>query len=175
MHRMSDLDLRFPIGKFHSPTLPLTAAARQALIDDIERLPGEFRSAAAGLDERRLETPYRPGGWTGRQVIHHVPDSHMNAYIRFKLALTEASPTIKPYQEAEWAKLADSRGPAAPSLDLLELLHERWIVVLRHMGESDFARTYLHPAMGAVTLDTAIALYSWHGKHHTGHLKSLQA
>jgi len=168
------LDLRFPIGKFQPPIEPLTSAARTALIDDIERLPGEFRAAAMALTPAQLDTPYRPGGWTGRQVIHHVPESHMNAFVRFKLALTEDLPTIRPYDEAAWSAMQDSR-TAAPelSLTLLDALHARWVLVLRNMSDADFLRRYNHPEMGPVGLDKAIALYSWHGKHHTGHLRLL--
>ena len=169
-----DLHLRFPIGKFQAPSEPLTASARAALIDDIERLPAEFRAAAAALPAGQLDTPYRPGGWTGRQVIHHVPESHMNAFVRFKLALTEDVPTIRPYDEGGWAAMTDSRtAPPELSLSLIDALHVRWVLVLRNMSDADFLRCYNHPEMGPVSLDKAVALYSWHGKHHTGHLKLL--
>jgi hypothetical protein len=142
------------------------------LIDDIERLPGEFRAAASALSAAQLDTPYRPGGWTGRQVIHHVPESHMNAFVRFKLALTEDLPTIRPYDEAGWASLKDSRtAPPELSLALIDALHVRWVLVLRNMSDADFVRRYNHPELGPYTLDKAIALYSWHGKHHTAHLR----
>ena len=165
------LDPRFPIGKFHRPTLPIDAAARAGFIDDIEQMPAVFRATVTGLSDALLDTPYRPGGWTVRQVVHHVPDSHMNAYVRFKLAVTEDAPTIKPYAEDRWAELPDSRAPIGLSLDLLEAIHRRWIVLLRALPASEFQKSYRHPDMGAVALDTALALYSWHGQHHTAHVR----
>lgn len=170
---MSDHDLRYPVGKFHAPTLPLDAAARTLHVDEIERMPSVFRAIVGGLTESQLETCYRPGGWTVRQVVHHVPDSHMNAYVRFKLAVTEDAPTIKPYNETEWAELADARtAPIDISLTLLEAIHRRWIVFLRGLSAADWGRAYHHPEMGLVPLDTALALYAWHGRHHTAHVKS---
>ena len=134
-----------------------------------------MRAAVAGLTPERFDTPYRPGGWTVRQVVHHVPDSHMNAYVRFKLALTEDEPTIKPYEEAAWAELADSAStPADVSLTLLETLHDRWVRLLRSMTEADFARKFRHPQLGVVPLDKNLALYAWHGKHHVAHITSLR-
>jgi len=134
-----------------------------------------MRAAVAGLTPERFDTPYRPGGWTVRQVVHHVPDSHMNAYVRFKLALTENEPTIKPYEEAAWAELADSAStPADVSLTLLETLHDRWVRLLRSMTEADFARKFRHPQLGVVPLDKNLALYAWHGKHHVAHITSLR-
>jgi hypothetical protein len=169
---MSDtLDPRFPIGKFHRPALPIDLATRTTYIDDIERMPSAFRAVLRGLSDAELDTPYRPGGWTVRQVVHHVPDSHMNAYIRFKLALTEDVPTIKPYAEDRWAELPDTRAPIELSLDLLEVLHRRWVQLLRALSAPEFEKAYKHPEMGAVPLDTALALYAWHGKHHTGHVR----
>jgi hypothetical protein len=170
---MVDLEhLRFPIGKFERPSqLPLHDEARAALIGDIERAPAGLRAAVAGLSDRQLDTPYRPGGWTIRQVVHHVPDSHMNGYTRMRLALTEDNPTIKPYQEARWAELPDVRTvPIDVSLALLEALHVRWTAFLRGLSPADFQRTYLHPELGAVPLDVAIGIYAWHGKHHTAHI-----
>jgi hypothetical protein len=166
------MDRQFPIGKFHRPQAPLDAAARAALIDEIERMPAAFRAVAVRLSDAQLEIPYRPGAWTARQVVHHVPDSHMNAYIRFRLAVTEDTPIIKPYDEARWAELSDARtAPVALSLDLLDAIHRRWVLLLRSLAQSDYARAYNHPEMGVVPLDTALALYAWHGKHHTTHLK----
>ena len=134
-----------------------------------------MRAAVAGLTPERFDTPYRPGGWTVRQVVHHVPDSHMNAYVRFKLALTEDEPTIKPYEEAAWAELADSAStPVDVSLTLLETLHDRWVRLLRSMTEADFARKFRHPQLGVVPLDKNLALYAWHGKHHVAHITSLR-
>ncbi len=169
-----DLHLRFPIGKFQAPATPLDAVARGAFIADIERLPHDIRDAVAALSEQQLDTPYRPGGWTARQVTHHVPESHMNAFVRFKLALTEDTPTIRPYDENGWASLPDARtAPPSLSLDLIDALHQRWVLVLRHMTDGDFAREYMHPELGPFRLDKALALYSWHGKHHTAHIRSI--
>ena len=170
---MSEQDLRFPIGKFHRPATPLDAAARASLVDEIEGAPAGLRALVQDLTDEQLERRYRPDGWTIRQVVHHVPESHMNAYIRFKLAVTEDVPTIKPYLEARWAELPDARtAPAYLSLDLLEALHRRWTLVLRAMSADDFQRVYVHPEMGAVPLDSALALYAWHGKHHTAHVRN---
>jgi hypothetical protein len=174
---MSDtqIDPRYPVGKFERPAGPLTTDERRTLIDQIAATPARMRAAVAGLSEAQLDTPYREGGWTVRQVAHHVPDSHMNAFIRVKLALTEDQPTIKPYDEAAWAKLSDVRDtPVETSLTLLETLHARWDAILRAMTDGDFARTLLHPEHGVVTLDWLIALYAWHGRHHAAHITSLR-
>jgi DinB superfamily len=171
---MTDLDeVKYPIGRFRRLAGPLTQGERLEFINDIEQTPGVFRSLVKGLSDAQLDTTYRPGGWTVRQVVHHVPDSHMNAYIRFKLAVTEDNPTIKPYDESRWAELMDARTqPIAASLDLLDALHRRWVVVLRSMSDVDFRRTYFHPEMkSAVTLDQALAIYGWHGKHHAAHIR----
>jgi DinB superfamily len=165
------MDRQFPVGKYQRPSGPLDAASRRSFIDQIERMPAEFRQVASSLNESQLATPYRPGGWTARQVIHHVPDSHMNAFIRFKLAVTEDTPTIKPYDEKRWAELADTGAPISVSLDLLEAVHHRWVMLLRSFGPAEFLRAYRHPEMGEVPLDAALALYAWHGAHHTAHLK----
>jgi len=170
---MVDLQqLRYPIGKYLRPTeLPLDDRARAALISDIERAPAALRAAVAGLSDEQLNTSYRPGGWTIRQVVHHVPDSHLNGYTRMRLAATEDNPTIKPYQEARWAELPDVRSvPVDVSLALLDALHLRWTAFLRGLAASDFQRTYLHPELGIVPLDVAIGIYAWHGKHHTAHI-----
>ena len=136
-------------------------------------MPARLRALVQDLTDEQLETRYRPDGWTIRQVVHHVPDSHMNAYIRFKLAATENGPTIRPYQEARWAELPDARtAPVSLSLDLLEALHRRWTLCLRNFSADDFQQVYVHPEMGAVPLDTALALYAWHGKHHTAHVRN---
>lgn len=165
-------DLRYPIGRF-SFDGDVSDAARAARIAAIEAAPAALRQALAGLSEAQLETPYRPGGWTLRQVAHHVPDSHMNAYVRFKLALTEETPTIRPYEEARWAELGDTRDtPVEVSLALLDALHRRWVSLLRSLRPADFARAFIHPAMGrAMTLDEALAMYVWHGKHHVAHVR----
>ena len=134
-----------------------------------------MRAAVAGLTPEQLDTPYRPGGWTVRQVVHHVPDSHINSYVRFKLALTEEEPTIKPYDEARWAKLADTATtPVEVSLTLLDSLHSRWVPLLQSLTEADFARQFRHPELGMVRLDRNLALYAWHGKHHVAHITSLR-
>jgi uncharacterized damage-inducible protein DinB len=169
-------DPRYPVGKFNRPSSALTADERLSLITQIAATPARMREAVAGLTESQLDTPYRDGGWTVRQVVHHVPDSHMNAYTRVKLALTEEQPTIKPYDEAAWAKLNDVRDtPIETSLVLLETLHQRFDTILRALTDADCARTLLHPDMGVMTLDDVIGMYAWHGRHHVGHITSLRA
>jgi hypothetical protein len=167
-------DLRFPIGKFTFPTT-VTKDQRNQWIAEIAETPAKLRAAVAGLDAKQLETPYRPDGWSVRQVVHHVPESHMNAFIRFKLALTEDEPTIKPYDEAGWAKLADVPvTPIETSLALLDALHSRWVTLLKLMDDAQFERTFRHPEMGLIQLKGNTALYAWHGKHHTAHITSLR-
>jgi hypothetical protein len=168
------LDLSYPIGKF-TPESNLSPQRRAELIAQIAEAPASMRAAVQGLSPQQLDTPYRPQGWTVRQVVHHVPDSHMNAYIRFKLALTESEPTIKPYEQQLWAELADSRQtPVETSLTLLECLHERWVLLLKGMADSDWQRTFFHPELGIVRLDTNLALYAWHGRHHVAHITGLR-
>jgi uncharacterized damage-inducible protein DinB len=168
------MDLRYPIGEFKYEA-PLTDAERQACIAIIEETPARMRAAVAGLNEEQLDTAYRPEGWTVRQVVHHVPESHLTSYIRFKLALTEEEPVVKTYFEDRWAKLDDARqAPIALSLDLLDALHGRWIWFLRSLKQEDFQRTYRHPELGTVTLDKAAALYAWHGPHHVAQITSLR-
>jgi len=168
------MDLRYPIGEFKYEA-PLTDAERQACLAIIEETPARMRAAVAGLNEEQLDTAYRPEGWTVRQVVHHVPESHLNSYIRFKLALTEDEPTIKPYYEDRWAKLDDaSQAPIALSLDLLDALHGRWIWFLRSLKPEDFKCTFRHPELGIVSLDKNIALYAWHGPHHVAQITSLR-
>jgi hypothetical protein len=168
------MDLRYPIGKF-SWSGPSTHEQRARFMEEIAATPERMRSAVAGLTDVQLETPYRDGGWTVRQVVHHVPDSHMNSYIRFKLALTEHEPTIKPYDEAKWAEMEDARNLAiSPSLKLLEGLHERWVSLLRSLSEADVLRQFTHPELGKVSVDQYIALYAWHGKHHVAHITGLR-
>lgn len=174
---MNDLqnDPRYPVGKFNRPTALHSSEERRALVDQIAAVPARMREAVAGLSVAQLDTPYRDGGWTVRQVVHHVPDSHMNAYTRVKLALTEVEPTIKPYDEAAWAKLIDVRDtPIEVSLTLLETLHDRWVRILRAMADADFARTLRHPDQGVITLDWLVAMYAWHGRHHVAHVTSLR-
>ena len=163
-------DLQYPVGRFTLPESS-TAEQRQQWVHEIARTPQELRAAVSGFSENQLDTPYRRGGWTVRQVIHHVPDSHMNAFIRFKLALTEDQPIIKPYDEARWATLADAALPIEPSLDLLEALHIRWVRLLQTMSELDYRRTFVHPESGAWRLDQYLAQYAWHGQHHAGHIR----
>jgi hypothetical protein len=168
------MDPRYPIGKFSFPESS-TPEQRREWIREIEEAPGCLRAAVAGLTEEQLDTPYRPGGWTVRQVVHHLPDSHMNSFVRFKLALTEETPTIKPYDEALWAKLPDAVGtPIETSLRLLEGLHGRWVRLLESMSDADFARAFHHPEAGMIRLDQNLALYAWHGKHHVAHITSLR-
>ena len=171
-------DLRYPIGKFEwiAPESDVQMTKRRAhYIDVLTKLPATFSAAVEGLDEKQLDTPYRPEGWTVRQLVHHVPDSHMNAYIRFKLAMTEFEPTIKAYKEDLWAKLPDSADtPIETSLRLLQALHGRWVTLLRAMAPEDFARTLHHPEQGAVSLDRMLAMYAWHSAHHTAHITNLR-
>jgi hypothetical protein len=166
-------DLSYPIGRLvRSDRLEPDARARA--IDAIARTPAAMRRALDGLTDAQLDTPYRPGGWSVRQVAHHVPDSHMQAYTRFKLGLTESEPTIKPYDEAAWALMADARLPVATSLALLEALHARWDAVLRAAAPADFARTVMHPENGRMTLDALLSTYAWHGAHHVAHVTRLR-
>jgi uncharacterized damage-inducible protein DinB len=169
-------DPRYPIGRYERRDV-LTPDERAAYIEQIAATPQAMRDAVAGLTPQQLETPYRDGGWTLRQVVHHVPDSHMTSYMRFKYALTEETPTIKPYDEARWAELSDSRDtPVETSLTLLEALHDRWVRLLRALSADDFQRTLQHPEHpGTMTLDTMLGLYAWHGRHHTAHITSTRA
>ncbi len=169
------VDERYPIGRAEVVER-LTPERRAELIGEVEAAPAAFRAALEGLTEEQLDTPYREGGWTVRQVAHHLPDSHMNAYVRFRLALTEDGPTIKPYLEKGWAELPDARTlPPEPSLRLLEALHQRWVALLRAMTPEDFERTFVHPEHGRrMTLDQTLQVYAWHGKHHTAHVKGLR-
>ncbi len=145
------------------------------MIAQIAEVPARMRAAIAGLDEAQLDTPYREGGWTLRQVVHHVPDSHVNSYMRFKLALTEEEPTIRPYDEAKWAELSDSRDtPIETSLTMLDALHDRWTRLLRAMDDDHFRRTLRHPDIGVMSLDAVLSMYAWHGRHHVGHVTSLR-
>src|SRR5512140_1040908 len=167
-------DPRYPIGK---PDLKAqyTPEERRQFLDQIAAAPSRLRDAVAGLSERQLDTPYRDGGWSIRQVVHHVPDSHLNAYVRTKLALTEHEPTIKPYDEAAWAALADSRDtPVEVSLTIFEAIHQRWLTLLRSMTDADYAKTSRHPEHGVRTVDWLLGLYAWHVRHHTAHITSLR-
>ncbi|WP_379969724.1 YfiT family bacillithiol transferase [Ectobacillus sp. sgz5001026] len=166
------LDRKYPIGTFQFEG-ELTPAVIKDWIHEIEQLPLQLRDVVSKLSEEQLDTPYRDGGWTVRQVVHHVADSHMNAYVRFKLALTENQPTIKPYEEARWAELPDSKLPVSISLMLLEALHIRWIILLRSLSPSDLEKTFLHPDSGIVSVGKNIGIYAWHGRHHLAHITSL--
>lgn len=168
------MDPRYPIGKFEMPT-DTSPAKRTKAIEDIAAAPQKIRAAVSGLNDAQLETPYRDGGWTVRQVVHHLADSHMNAYVRCRLALTETEPTIKPYEESAWAKLDDAaHAPVEVSLKLLEPLHERWVRLLQSVKDHEFARTFRHPEHGVRTLEWMLFLYAWHGKHHTAHVTELR-
>ncbi len=173
------MDLQYPIGKFAwnrsgEGSLP-TEAERQQWLADIEEAPAQLRAAVAGLTDAQLDTPYRPGGWTVRQVVHHLADSHMNAYVRFRLALTENEPTVKPYDEKLWANLSDARtAPADISLSLLETLHQRWVRFLCSLKPEDFSRVFNHPEHGRVALEKNLVMYAWHGKHHIAHITSVR-
>src|SRR6202046_69614 len=171
-----DADLRLPVGKFQRPTAPLTDAQRRECIEAIAATPARLNEAVKGLKPERLDTRYRPEGWTGCPGGHHVPDSPMNAYPRFKLALTEELPLIKTYNEAKWAELGDVRtAPIEPSLALLENLHKRWVLLLRTLGPAEWSRQFRHPEWEKpMSLDDTLALYTWHGKHHVAHITSLR-
>lgn len=175
MQEASVTDLRYPIGKFAYDGA-MTDARRAACVARISAAPAALRAAVAGLSDAQLDTPYRPDGWTVRQVVHHVPDSHLNAYVRMRLALTEDVPTIKPYEEARWAELPDARTlPVEVSLALLEALHVRWTALLRTFGAVEGARQLRHPEHGRLmTIDELLALYAWHGEHHVAHVTSLR-
>lgn len=163
-------DLRYPIGRFN----PTAAGTRAQQIDTLRQLPAKLRAAVSGLDDAQLDTPYRDGGWTVRQLVHHVADSHANSYIRIKLALTEENPTIKPYDEAAWANLSDSRMPIDVSLVFTDAVHARLVNLLESMTDADYEKTFSHPERGTVTLATNLAIYDWHSRHHIAHLTRLR-
>jgi uncharacterized damage-inducible protein DinB len=167
-------DLRYPIGKEVIPE-GSTAEERARWIQEIAEAPGNLRSAVHGLTAEQLNTPYRPGGWTVRQVVHHVPDSHLHSYIRFKFAMAEENPRIRPYDESQWAQFADvDQAPIEASLQLLEGLHHRWVRFLRSLTEADWQRQFQHPERGPVRLYQNLALYAWHGRHHVAHILGLR-
>ncbi len=167
-------DLSYPIGKFQW-TGASSEADRRKFIAQIEEAPAKLRAAVEGLTDAQLDTPYRDGGWTVRQVVHHLPDSHMNAYVRFKLAVTESEPTVKTYEQERWAELVDARSaPIEPSLALLESLHQRFVMFLKSLTAADYARKLKHPELGEVDLDRYLAMYAWHGRHHVAHITSLR-
>ncbi|HKD49800.1 MAG TPA: putative metal-dependent hydrolase [Candidatus Acidoferrum sp.] len=168
------MDPRYPIGHFEMP-IEASPARRQQAMDEIASLPAKMRAAVRGLNDSQLDTPYRDGGWTARQVVHHVPDSHLNAYVRLKLALTEEKPTIKPYDEDAWSKLADSKStPVEVSLSLLTAVHDRFDRIWRSLKPEQFARPLIHPESGERNVDWLLFLYEWHGKHHTAHITELR-
>ncbi len=167
------MDLRYPIGRFERPSA-LTPELRKEWIDTLAAAPARYRDAVRGLSDTQLDTPYRPDGWTVRQVVHHVADSHMNSFIRFRLALTEDEPTVKPYDEAKWALLKDAAEPVEVSLQLIDALHHRWVVMLRSLAPADFSRTVRHPQLGVIDLDFLLALYAWHSRHHAAHITGLR-
>ena len=167
-------DLRYPIGRFNAAEAA-TKTARAANLEALRLAPEKLRAAVSGLGDAQLDTPYREGGWTVRQVVHHLADSHANAYFRFKLALTEEWPTIKAYDEAAWAKLADSREPLEGSLAIYDALHQRWLALLQSLRDEDFRKGFVHPATGRQTLEVSLARYAWHARHHTAHITSLRA
>jgi hypothetical protein len=174
------MDLQYPIRKFtwdrSGEGLLASEAERQQWLADLEEAPARLRAAVAGLTEAQLDTPYRPDGWTVRQVVHHLADSHLNAYARFRLVLTEDEPTIKPYDQQRWAQLPDARtAPVETSLKLLEALHARWVMLLKILKPEDFARALKHPELGRVTLEKYLAMYAWHGRHHVAHITGLRA
>ena len=168
------MDLSYPIGRFDFKQV-VTPDQYPRLIEEIAAAPARLRDAVRGLDETQLDTPYRPGGWSVRQTVHHLADSHMNSFMRWRLALTEPEPTIRPYDQAAWGELADSRiAPVELSLHLVENLHARWVVLLKTLSDADLARSFRHPELGVVRLDTNLALYAWHGRHHTAHITGLR-
>jgi hypothetical protein len=167
-------DLRYPVGEFRKPAA-VTDGDRNRFIRDIAAAPDALRAAVSGLNETQLDTAYRPGGWTVRQVVHHLPDSHLNAYVRFKLALTENEPVVRPYDEALWAELPEAKTAAIDvSLSLLDALHRRWVACLRALPRATFERRFVHPVSGPFTLNEHVAAYSWHGRHHIAHITSLR-
>jgi hypothetical protein len=167
-------DIRYPIGHFRSAP-SYSASDRSANIETLRELPERLRAVVSGLEDAQLDTPYRDGGWTVRQVVHHVADSHLNSYVRCKLALTEYEPTVKPYDESAWARLPDNRMPVDVSLVLTASLHLRWVVLFESLTEKDFGKKFLHPERGPEDLATTLALYAWHSRHHTAHITGLRA
>jgi uncharacterized damage-inducible protein DinB len=168
------VDLKYPIGKFQGQD-NLTDEQRRTMIDQIAETPAKLRAAVAGFTEQQFDTPYREGGWTVRQVVHHLADSHLNAFARFKLALTEDRPAVKTYEQQLWAELADARtAPVEPSVAMLEGLHQRWVILLRQMSAADFARQFQHPEHGLMKLERVLAMYAWHGRHHVAHITGLR-
>lgn len=170
----NEIDPRYPIGRFTKPTA-ITLDDRTGAIAALAELPQQLRNAVDGLDAPKMNTPYRDGGWTSRQVVHHIADSHMNAVVRVKLALTEDWPTVKPYDEAAWATLHDAAAPVEWSLELIESLHARWVLLLQSLDEQQWQRGFIHPQMGSQTVELSTLLYAWHSRHHAAHITHLRA
>ncbi|HEX4749437.1 MAG TPA: bacillithiol transferase BstA [Bryobacteraceae bacterium] len=167
-------DLRYPTGRY-TPPAEISASQRDEWIEQIAAAPANLRQAVEDLSDQQLDRPYRVGGWTSRQITHHLPDSHLNAYVRFRLALTEDTPIIKPYEESRWATLPDAKSaPIQSSLDLLEALHHRWVLLLTALSGADYGRTFRHPELGEISLDWTLGLYAWHGRHHTAQIQQLR-
>ncbi len=174
MTNAEQADLKYPVGRYQAPAA-ISVEQRAPWIEEMANLPDHLAKAVDGLNDAQLDTPYRPGGWTVRQVVHHLPDSHMNSYLRFRLALTEDAPLIKPYEEGAWAELSDAKtAPIAPSLALLTGLHQRFVLLLRSMTDADFAKTFTHPELGQKRLDWTLGLYAWHSRHHVAHIVNLR-
>lgn len=166
--------IRYPIGRAQRPE-KMTPELRAEFIAAVEAVPGALRQAVAGLTEQQLDTPYREGGWTVRQVVHHLADAQVNAYVRFRLGMTEENPPIKPFDENTWAELPDAKtAPVEASLKLVEATHDRWARLMRSLPPEAFGRTVQHPVNGPMTLDAILAIYSWHGRHHTAHIAGLR-
>ena len=170
---MNDIEhLRYPVGRMRRSSAPLDVRTREEYIGILEAMPGKVRALVNGLSDAQLDTPYRPGGWTVRQVVHHVPDSHLNAYVRMKLAVTEDKPGVKTYDEARWAELPEAKNaPIAMSVDLLDALHRRWVAFLRALPESDWRKAFSHPDWGIVSVEESLGMYAWHCRHHTEHIR----
>jgi uncharacterized damage-inducible protein DinB len=167
-------DVRYPVGAYRKPAI-ISTAERERYVEEIAATPGRLRAAVEGLTDSQVDTPYRDGGWTVRQVVHHLPDSHLNAYVRFKLALTEEDPLIRTYEESLWAELPEARSaPIGMSLALLDAIHTRWVASMRSLPVSSFERRYRHPEMGLMSLNEQLAHYAWHGRHHVGHIAALR-
>lgn len=172
---MSNKDIRYPIGEFHSPA-KVTPEQVTGWINEIANLPSVLTALVGPMNSEQLETPYRPDGWCVRQVVHHIADSHMNSLVRFKMALTEERPTIKPYREELWAEQVDYKDfPLDSTLKFIELLHARWVLLLRSLDKGQLAREFVHPDSGIIRMDTNIGIYAWHGRHHLAHITELIA
>jgi uncharacterized damage-inducible protein DinB len=168
------IDPRYPVGKFVAPAT-ITPDDRSIALAALAELPEQLRNAVDGLNAAQLNTPYREGGWTVRQLVHHIADSHMNAFVRVRLALTEDWPVIKPYDEKAWATLHDAAAPVEWSLELVESLHARWVMLLQSLKEEQWIRGYKHPENGPVSVETATLMYAWHSRHHVAHITHLRA